>query len=173
MTDSEIVAAGTSMDDFDLVELATVEPLGSNGTLPPGIHDGTIGELETRFAGSERRRLLMESIRKLVHLARRSGFVLDIYIDGSFVTSKEDPNDVDIILGIEELPSHPDPLNVRERTLRLRSLRRCGGRDLHKFAFPVTDWRFHDLIEFFCKEREEAGGSAKGIVRLVGWRNEE
>lgn len=163
----------TAMKDLVDTEPTTVEQLGPNGTLPPGVHDATLLEVEVQFGSSSRRRTLILTIRRLVHMARRCGFVREIYIDGSFVTAKPDPNDVDIVLGIDDLPPSPDPLNVHERTSRLRSLRRCGGRDLHTFAFPKTDWRFQDIIDFFCKDREEAGGVAKGIVRLVRWRNGE
>jgi hypothetical protein len=154
-------------------EPTTVEQLGTNGTLPPGVHDASMLEVEAQFGGSIRRRMLIAALRRLVQLARRCEFVFEIYIDGSFVTAKTEPNDIDIVLGIEDLPLPPEPLNVHERTLRLRSLRRCGSGVLHTFAFPHTDWRFQDIIDHFCKEREEAGGAAKGIVRLVRWRNDE
>lgn len=131
-----------------------------------------MSEIALQFGQTPRRRDLVRELRRLVVLARRAGFVQEIYVDGSFVTSKTDPNDVDIVLGIEDLPDPPNPLNVRERTLRVRALRRCGESALHVFPFPLNDWRFGDMLEFFRTERREDGGREKGVVRLVGWQDE-
>lgn len=149
-----------------------MQQLGPDGLLPPGTHDATMSEIELQFGPNPHRRNLIQQLRRLVALARRLGFVREIYVDGSFVTGRTDPNDIDIVLGIEDLPNPSDPLNVRERTLRVRALRRVGGSALQVFPFPLDDWKFSDMLEFFQTERPEDGGREKGIVRLVGWQND-
>lgn len=68
------------------------------GYLPPGIHPATLEEIAARFGReSELRRVQMESLRWLVEVARRAG-VLRIVVNGSFVTDKLEPNDVDCVL---------------------------------------------------------------------------
>ncbi|MFV1965374.1 MAG: hypothetical protein ACC628_08120 [Pirellulaceae bacterium] len=68
------------------------------GYLPPGIHLATVQEISARFGQeSELRRVQMESLRWLVELARRAG-VQRIVVNGSFVTDKLEPNDVDCVL---------------------------------------------------------------------------
>jgi hypothetical protein len=69
-----------------------------DGYLPAGIHAATLEEIAVRFGtDSELRMAQMESFRWLVDLARRAG-VLRIVVNGSFVTDKLEPNDVDCAL---------------------------------------------------------------------------
>jgi hypothetical protein len=79
------------------------------GYLPAGIHPATLDEIDRRFGQeSELRKAQMESVRWLVGLARRAG-VLRIVVNGSFVTDKMEPNDVDCVLLIGEgYPSDAD-----------------------------------------------------------------
>lgn len=68
------------------------------GYLPPGIHLATLEEIDATFGhDSELRRVQMESVRWLVELARRAG-VQRVVVNGSFVTDKLEPNDVDCVL---------------------------------------------------------------------------
>lgn len=70
----------------------------NDGYLPPGIHRATLEEVADRFGQeSELRRAQMESLRWLVDLAWRAG-VERIVVNGSFVTDKPEPNDVDCVL---------------------------------------------------------------------------
>ena len=69
-----------------------------DGYLPPGIHCATLEEIAARFGQeSELRQVQMDSLRWLVDLARRAG-VQRIVVNGSFVTDKLEPNDVDCVL---------------------------------------------------------------------------
>jgi len=77
------------------------------GYLPAGVHIATLEELEARFGREpELRRVQMESLRWLVELGRRVG-VLRIIVNGSFVTDKWEPNDVDCVF----LRGDPFPLD--------------------------------------------------------------
>jgi hypothetical protein len=64
------------------------------GLLPPGIHRATLDEIETRLATTPRRRKLMAGLREALHNLKLAG-VARVYINGSFVTSKPNPNDID------------------------------------------------------------------------------
>lgn len=69
-----------------------------DGYLPPGIHPANLEEIAARFGEeTELRQVQMESLRWLVDLAWRAG-VRRIVVDGSFVTDKLEPNDVDCVL---------------------------------------------------------------------------
>jgi hypothetical protein len=69
-----------------------------HGYLPPGIHPATLDQIAARFGReSELRQAQMESLRWLVDLARRCG-VRRIVVNGSFVTDRLEPNDVDCVL---------------------------------------------------------------------------
>ena len=62
--------------------------------LPPGIHWATLNEIETRFIATARRRWLFKGLVNAVDELRNAG-CRRLFLDGSFVTAKEKPNDYD------------------------------------------------------------------------------
>jgi hypothetical protein len=75
-----------------------IPPLNEHGYLPAGVHPASIEEVITRFGvGSEQREAQGQSLRWLVPLCLRAGIVR-ILINGSFVTDRLEPNDVDCVL---------------------------------------------------------------------------
>lgn len=73
-----------------------------NGTLPPGEHHATMTEIITAFPPStpERQELnqaLLDALPAFITLKSRAPDII-IYIDGSFVTSKHSPVDIDILV---------------------------------------------------------------------------
>jgi hypothetical protein len=75
-----------------------IPPFNDQGYLPSGVHPATLQEGAERFGeGPELRRVEMESVRWLVELARRAG-VQRLILNGSFVTDRLEPNDVDCVL---------------------------------------------------------------------------
>lgn len=63
--------------------------------LPPGVHDATLEEVETRFAISEHRKRLFSGFREGIMALRKAG-CRKIFLDGSFVTEKPIPGDFDV-----------------------------------------------------------------------------
>ena len=62
------------------------------GELPPGIHTATLEEVEAVFAKTPRRRTLFDGLRRAMQNLKATG-VRRVFIDGSFVTTKANPND--------------------------------------------------------------------------------
>ncbi len=85
-----------------------IPDFNDDGYLPQGIHRATLKEIAARFGQeSEIRQAQMESLHWLVDLARRAG-VQRIVVNGSFVTEKLEPNDVDCVLLIgPDFPHDP------------------------------------------------------------------
>jgi hypothetical protein len=95
-----------------------IPPLNEEGLLPPGIHDCTFEELESVFGqnqwitdtepGYRRQKLntqrskLCERLQAYLEEWRRLEQGVEILVDGSFVTSKPDPNDIDLIVVLPE-----------------------------------------------------------------------
>jgi len=73
------------------------------GELPEGVHPTTIDEIVARFgAGSTRRRVLGERLRRIHALAAASGHLARFIVFGSFVSSVPEPNDVDVFLLMDD-----------------------------------------------------------------------
>ena len=84
----------------------------NDGNLPEGIHLATEDEVFLRFATpSARRQWLGEQLRNLLALAKSTRQLSRVFLWGSFVTSKEVPNDIDVLLvmtadfALERLPT--------------------------------------------------------------------
>jgi hypothetical protein len=74
----------------------------ADGDLPPGVHRATLTEVLERFGqGSVQRRAVADRLRRVYQLVVSTGLLARFVVFGSFVTAKEDPNDVDIILLME------------------------------------------------------------------------
>src|SRR3989304_3046792 len=65
--------------------------------MPPGIHPCDIDELVATFGGGSPERLVeTQELLDFVSWARRAGIVR-VIVNGSYVTTKPAPNDVDIV----------------------------------------------------------------------------
>ena len=72
-----------------------IPSLTAGGELPPGVHSATLQEVEDAFGSrNDRRQLLMKGLKEAVALLK-AGDVSKVFIDGSFVSDKEEPNDID------------------------------------------------------------------------------
>lgn len=75
----------------------------AEGDLPPGIHAATWEEALRRFGGlTEQRRLCTRQLAHVYELAGRTGCLKRFVIFGSYVTAKTAPNDVDVILIMDD-----------------------------------------------------------------------
>ena len=110
-----------------------IPALDEDGFLPQGIHDGLLTEVEERFGrfqGSDQRCKLFEKLVVLIRQARQSGLVVQMILDGSFVTDKDLPGDIDLILVVR--PSHDFRQTLRPmeyNVLSKRWIRREFGFD--------------------------------------------
>jgi predicted nucleotidyltransferase len=70
-----------------------------DGNLPEGIHLATEDEVFEHFAApSARRQWLGEQLQSLLTLAKSTGQLARVFLWGSYVTRKEIPNDIDVLL---------------------------------------------------------------------------
>jgi len=133
-----------------------------DGYLPEGLHVATDAEITFRFGTStvQRRRLALR-LRRWIELSRIIG-ARRIFIDGSFVTAKPDPNDIDAVVWLQEdfsdRVSDGDLDSVELETMLLTR------RPEEIFAAEDRlDW--DDWLEFFSRTRE-ADGRRKGLVEV-------
>lgn len=72
-----------------------IPTLNEKGELPPGDYNASLDEIDARFGrANKRRRELMRGLRAATANLAKTG-VRKIWVDGSFVTDKEYPNDID------------------------------------------------------------------------------
>lgn len=71
-----------------------IPPVSAAGSLPAGIHSAQWSEFESRYAVTPRRQTLLQGLRAALGEFQLAGCPR-IYVGGSFLTSKLDPNDID------------------------------------------------------------------------------
>src|SRR5438552_1466057 len=133
-----------------------IPDLNTDGLLPTGLFDCTLEEIRQRFGsfqGSERRPRLFGRLQELVVAMRQSGLFEEALIDGSFVTRKADPNDIDLIAVLPRDHSFERELSMLQYSLVSRPLLR------RRFGFDVVLARrnsvmYDSYIEFFSRVRE-------------------
>ncbi|MBI1927129.1 hypothetical protein HYR99_23165 [Candidatus Poribacteria bacterium] len=112
-----------------------IPQLNAVGELPAGIHETTLDEVEGVFAQTAKRRIWFEGLKHAVENLKATG-VLRVHIDGSFVTSKAEPNDVD---GCWEWHKNID-LNRLDPVFLDFSHQRQAMKEKYSVEFFVADW---------------------------------
>lgn len=148
-------------------------PQLQDGVLPEGIHLCTLGEVKRmfgQFQRSDRRPHLTEKLGKYIQDARNSGVISAIVIDGSYVTAKEEPGDIDLIVALRpdfDLASEMLPLeyNVQSKSV----VRRLYGFDVVS-AVDGSE-TYMRLLDFFSRVKVSDGSrntnrERKGLLRI-------
>lgn len=138
-------------------------PFESNGLLPPGIHSAdTWQEFVSLFGSTPKRQWLLNGMKSAL-VALRGAKCRFVYVDGSFVTTKEEPGDFDICW---------DFAGVDVQLLDPILLKLDDGRQSQKAKFRgellPAGWTEtasgKTFLEFF--QVDKATGEQKGIVVL-------
>lgn len=134
----------------------------SNGDLPPGIHFSTWSEIEKRLAFNGRRRRLLAGFREACELLRKAGCRL-VFLDGSFVTTKEHPGDFDACWDIQQVDEDAlDPVFWDFSNGRAAQKHRFGGEFFPAQLPEGTSGR--TFVDFF--QVNKLTGEAKGILSI-------
>lgn len=136
-----------------------------SGNLPPGVHNATIDDIKERFGINPHRQSLIVGLdRVLLHL-KEVGCLL-VYLDGSFVTSKEYPNDYDLcwsIIGISEEQSKKiDPILIDIKNHKKEMKEKYLG-DI--FPAEVPEGNTGKLFRNFF-QIDKNTGEDKGIIAI-------
>ena len=129
--------------------------LDDHGNLPFGIHPCTADELAIRFGGgSPEREIAIQEVIQFIEWAKSAG-VRRLIVNGSFVTQKASPNDVDIvILPGSDYPREQQPAGQEEMSWPyLQIFVADDDADLEA-------WAFQD----FGTDRED---HRKGVVEVI------
>jgi hypothetical protein len=135
------------------------------GLLPPGVHQTGLEEIKEKMGWSRKRRELLEGLEEALDLMASCG-VVRAYLDGSFVTDKDRPNDIDGCYDLAEdvtaedlkrlAPIFPPSLSNRAET------KRRFGVDF----FPAAGTELgsgQPFLRFFQTDRE---GHKRGVLSV-------
>lgn len=139
------------------------------GLLPSGVHACTLPEIEAAFTWNSHRQKLFDSFSLCLRDEIRSRFSQPVYFDGSFVTDKELPDDIDVVLEMTyaTLPEQFDSLlfmNGHQQRLM----------DHYRVHFWVNFPGANDFAQFFqyvgvktAKFKGLLPNDLKGILRIA------
>jgi hypothetical protein len=140
----------------------TIPPFQEGGNLPPGIHDATWEEIVDRFGFTARRKELLTGLHEAL-LSLRAAGCRRAYVDGSFVTAKEEPGDFDAcweVAGVDA--DRLDPVLLTFAAARRAQKERFGGEFFPAEAIADPDGtRFLDYFQ-----QDKLTADPKGIVAL-------
>ena len=132
-----------------------------DGTLPPGVHKATEAEVTLRFGTANPvRQRQMADVSTWLSLARTVKAVRFL-IDGSFVTAKPLPNDVDcVVLTPRDFDEQVNWGRIEAVKLYQAARSRTPG---ELFIAPTLD-HWNDWVSFFGGTRE---GHRKGMIEVI------
>lgn len=131
-----------------------IPEFNDEGYLPPGIHCATFEEVAERFGREpELRQAQTESLSWLFDLCKRAG-IQRLVVDGSFVTDKWEPNDVDcVLLAGRDFPQD----KAAESELR-------DGLPFLQFAIVDLELFEHYIQVIFGTDRKSV---PKGVIEVI------
>jgi len=140
------------------------------GLLPEGVHACTAEEAEGAFCHNDRRAAIWAGFRRFVQQTEHLQPPSEILVDGSFVTDKELPNDVDVVVDV----SGCDDAGKSSWFDMFRANHQQIHSDHHVDFYPVVVGQGNDFSAFFqyvrAKDALDRGidpSVRKGILRMV------
>jgi hypothetical protein len=135
----------------------------ADGLLPQGVHPATLEEVLERFGGNERRERLLTGLVEALRLLRAAG-CRRVYVNGSFVTAKELPNDIDVCWDIAGVDADAlDPVFFDFADGRAAQKTRFGAEFFPAQTPEGVSGR--TFLDFFQVDKQT--GEPKGIIELI------
>jgi hypothetical protein len=139
-----------------------IPELNEQGLLPPGIHICTLEEFESSYVYNVRRREIFQGLLLLIKDLKTISSPA-IYLDGSYVTAKALPNDIDVCWDegsgtryAYELKNMPVLFNRNEAKKRYKA-------DVFPAKIVENDSK-KMFVDFFQEDKDT--GIKKGILKI-------
>jgi hypothetical protein len=140
------------------------------GVLPEGIHDCEIDEIEARLGFNGHRLALVEGLRQALQWLATMPPIESLIVDGSFVTDKIQPSDIDAVAMIGNLSEQNQREWVRAWQPHHAPLKQASRVDL----YPTAAGQGNNFSAYFQYIRPEEAlergapiGLLKGLLRIV------
>jgi hypothetical protein len=149
-----------------------IPPL-QDGVLPEGIYECTIEEVASffgKFQRTDKRQKLTQNLRRYIEDARRSEIATAVIVNGSYVTAKDEPDDIDVILALRSDFDVSQELRPFEHNIQsYRSVRRLYGFDV--FSARDGSLAYQEYVDLFHKVNLGDPGLQtdqvrKGVLRI-------
>jgi hypothetical protein len=144
-----------------------IPELDDRGLLPVGLHTCTLSEIRARFGqfrSSDRRCRLVDTLEAYVEELRLSRLVAWLVVNGSFVTDKPDPHDIDLVVVLRS--DHNLVGELRPFEYNAISRRRVKKRhDFDVLLAREGSRELGEFVAFFQQVRGEPDLS-KGVLRV-------
>lgn len=148
-----------------------IPPLDSNGLLPPGEHLCSLAEAEAAFATNDRRRDLWTSLTRRLEELRSLDVAGHLVIDGSYVTDKAHPDDIEITWDVRGLSQ---AAQNRVICFFYRHSKRFKIHGVHFFPTIEGDSDFTLYFQYVGPKTARAKGlschAPKGVLRITAWQ---
>ena len=145
-----------------------IPELNDAGLLPEGVYDCTLEEIGVRFGRfqkTDRRVQLFEKLCALVDEERRAGLAIALLIDGSFVSSKPNPGDIDLVIVLPEGYNFGAELSpLQYNAISKSRVRRAYQFDV--FVVEEHSLEYTERVAFFCQNSRRTN-ERKGILRVA------
>ncbi len=128
------------------------------GYLPAGVYDATLVEIENRFAYNKTRKRLFEAMVKVVNMFREAKSP-EIFLDGSYITTKPEPGDYDLCW-------EPSGVEPTDELLEFFSTKVDRKKIYLGDIFP----RFPQppyYVDHFVEWQSDVEGAPKGLIRII------
>jgi hypothetical protein len=134
------------------------------GLLPDGIHWSDLAEIRARYCWNTHRERLFGGFERAVAALSVAGCKL-LYLNGSFVTTKDYPGDYDACWEMASVdPSLLDPVFLDFRNLRAGQKAKYLGEFFPASSRPGVNAAFQTFLTFF--QVDKTSGSSKGIIGI-------
>jgi hypothetical protein len=143
-----------------------IPAFNEKGELPVSVFRATLREVIDRFGvGSSQRQAVARRLERIHQLAIATGHLSQFIVFGSFVTDKADPNDVDVVMIMEDT-FDPDQLTGETKILFDHSAAQAhfGASVFWVRRFAI----FGDPKDFIEDWQFKRDRTRRGIVEIVG-----
>jgi hypothetical protein len=145
-----------------------IPALDENGLLPVGVHECTLEEIEAsfgQFLASDRRPRLFRDLKRYVDEVRVAAVGRYLVVNGSYVTGKPNPNDIDVLLILRDDLDLSQPVPPFEYNARSKKyVRKQYGLDFY-VGFE-GDESSERILRVFT-EVKLVPGATKGILKIA------
>lgn len=140
--------------------------LDATGDLPPGVHRATFDEVLMCFGAVDGQRgMCTRRLSHVYELVQRTGHLQRFIIFGSYVTANSAPNDVDVVLVMDDAFRLEDcPIEARGLFDHAVAQARFGASVFWICPRLLMNESVEDFIAYWQVKR---GGAQRGIVEVV------